>query len=40
MIYSPSIIQNQDCIVIVKNGYYSDEIKAQLILLNSNCILL
>ena len=40
MIYNPSIIQNQDCIVIVKNGYYSDEIKAQLIILNSNCILL
>ena len=39
MIYSPSIIQYQDCIVIVKNGYYSDEIKKQLILLNSNCII-
>jgi len=35
-IYSPEIIKEVDCIVIVKAGYYSNEIKEQLKIINSN----
>ena len=33
-IYDPSVIINNNCIVIVKNGYYSKEIIAQIYELN------
>jgi len=35
-IYSPEIIKNNECIVIVKAGYYSNEIKEQLKRINEN----
>lgn len=36
MIYHPDILINNDCIVIVKNGYYSDEIIKQVKSMNDN----
>jgi predicted SAM-dependent methyltransferase len=39
-IYSPKILIDNNCIVILKNGYYSDEIKKQIILLNKNIIII
>jgi SAM-dependent methyltransferase len=35
-IYSPEIVKNNECIVIVKAGYYSNEIKEQLKIINKN----
>ena len=35
-IYNPEIIKNIDCIVILKNGYYSNEIKEQLKKINEH----
>lgn len=40
LVYNPNIIENNDCIVILKNGYYDHEIKEQLIHLNKNVIIL
>uniref|UniRef100_A0A6C0K3F0 C-methyltransferase domain-containing protein n=1 Tax=viral metagenome TaxID=1070528 RepID=A0A6C0K3F0_9ZZZZ len=39
-IYSPEIIMNNDSIVILKNGYYCDEIKKQLLCINPNTIII
>jgi len=39
-IYSPEILIDNNCIVILKNGYYSNEIKKQIILLNKNIIII
>jgi predicted SAM-dependent methyltransferase len=33
-IYSPDILKDNNCIVILKNGYYSDEIKKQIMDIN------
>ena len=39
-IYSPEIIRNkEDCIVILKNGYYNNEIMNQLLLLNDKIVI-
>jgi SAM-dependent methyltransferase len=35
-IYDPEIVKYEDCIVILKNGYYKDEIRLQLNELNTN----
>ena len=34
LIYSPDVIINNDSIVILKNSFYGDEIKEQLLTLN------
>jgi hypothetical protein len=39
-IYSPEIITNNDSIVILKNGYYTDEIMSQLLSINNNIIII
>lgn len=39
-IFNPQIIQNQECIIILKNGYYVNEIKEQILTLNKNTIVL
>ena len=36
IIQNPEIITNNDCIVILKNGYYANEIKEQLLSINKN----
>ena len=36
MVYHPDILTNDECIVIVKNGYYTDEIIKQLKSINEN----
>ena len=36
LIQSPEIINNKDCIVILKNGYYANEIMEQLLFINKN----
>ena len=40
MVYPPSIICGKKCCVIVKNGYYSDEIIVQLLQLNPDVIII
>ncbi len=35
-IFSPEIVKNRDCIIILKNGYYSNEIQSQLLSINNN----
>ena len=35
-IYDPIMVKDNDCIVILKNGYYSQEIREQLIKINNN----
>ena len=39
-IFPPEIVKNIDCIVILKNGYYSNEIQSQLLSINSNVTIL
>jgi SAM-dependent methyltransferase len=39
-IYNPNIIQNKDCIIILKNGYYVNEISKQIYDLNMNTVIL
>ncbi len=39
-IFNPNIIKNKDCIIILKNGFYCDEIKNQLLNINNNIIIL
>jgi predicted SAM-dependent methyltransferase len=39
-IFSPEIVQDSNSIVILKNGYYSDEIRNQLLNINPNTIIL
>jgi hypothetical protein len=36
MIYHPDILTNDECIVIIKNGYYTDEIIEQVKSINDN----
>jgi predicted SAM-dependent methyltransferase len=40
IIYNPSILINDDCIVILKNGFYSNEIKKQILEINSKILIL
>ena len=40
LIHSPEIIKDIECIVILKNGYYINEIKTQLLGLNNKIIIL
>jgi len=35
-IYSPEILREKDCILVLKNGYYSNEIKHQILAINPN----
>ena len=37
-IFSPEILNKKDCIIILKNGYYSNEIKQQILTINPNTI--
>jgi hypothetical protein len=39
-IFSPEVIKNKECIIILKNGYYCEEIKIQLLSINPNTIIL
>ena len=39
-IFSPSILKTMDCIVILNNGYYNDEIEKQIIEINSNTFII
>ena len=39
-IISPEILKDSDSIVILKNGYYSKEIKKQILNINSNTIII
>jgi len=39
IIQNPEIIKNSDCVVILKNGYYANEIKEQLLSINENIII-
>jgi predicted SAM-dependent methyltransferase len=39
-IFSPSILKDKECIVILKNGYYSREIKEQLLVINKELIVI
>ena len=39
-IFPPEIVKNIDCIIILKNGYYSNEIQSQLLSINSNITIL
>lgn len=40
MVYSPQILANEDCIVILKNGYYCEEIYNQIKVINPNTIII
>ena len=40
LIQSPEIIKSKECIVILKNGYYVNEIKDQLLSINKNTIII
>ena len=40
LIYSPEILQTQDAVVIIKNGYYSVEIISQISNINPNTFIL
>jgi hypothetical protein len=39
-IFSPEVLVNNNCIVILKNGYYSNEIKEQIKNININTIII
>ena len=40
MVFSPQVLADEDCIVILKNGYYCEEIKQQIIDINPNTVII
>lgn len=40
MIFSPQVLAKEDCIVVLKNGYYCEEIKRQIININPNTLII